>query len=119
MSRWGLRIDSERRVMDISIIICVPLRSTISLFPRSTTRATLLPQNRKKLARTRRRGRRRGISLRALRTNYRAAHVVVELAIIEGTRSALRGGYIKSAFLMYFYLYIFFKYYIPSKTTII
>jgi hypothetical protein len=77
------------------------------------------PPKPKKLARTRRRGRRRGISLRALRTNYRAAHVVVELAIIEGTRSALRGGYIKSAFLMYFYLYIFFKYYIPSKTTII
>jgi hypothetical protein len=32
---------------------------------------------------------------------------VVELAIIEGIRSALRGGHIKSAFLMYFHLYVF------------
>jgi hypothetical protein len=78
------------------------------LFPHSaTTSATLLPQNQKKLAQTKRRGRRRGISLRALRTNYIATHVMVELAIIEGIRSALRGGHIKSAFLIYFHLYIF------------
>jgi hypothetical protein len=61
--------------MDILTTIYAPSRSTIFLFPRSaTTSASLLPQNRKKLAQTRRRGRKRGISLRALRTNHTAIY---------------------------------------------
>jgi hypothetical protein len=58
-------------------------------------------------AQTRRRERRRGISLRALRTNYIAVHIVVELVIIKGIReTALHRGHIEGAFLMYFYYYI-------------
>jgi hypothetical protein len=65
------------------------------------------PRNRKRLAQTRRRGRRRGISLRGHRTYYIAIYVIVELAIIGGIRrTALYRGLIKSAFLMYFHLYI-------------
>jgi hypothetical protein len=68
----------------------------------------LLLQNLKKLAQTKRRGRRMWIGLRALRTNHIAIHAVVELAIIKGTRgTALHGRHIKSAFLMYFHLYTF------------
>jgi hypothetical protein len=93
--------------MDILTTICTPSRSTIFLFPCSaTTSASLFPQNRKKLAQTRRRGKRRGISLRGHRTYYIAVHVVVELAIIGGIRTALHGGLIESVFLMYFHLNI-------------
>jgi len=94
--------------MDILTTICTPSRSTIFLFPCSaTTSASLFPQNRKKLAQTRRRGKRRGISLRGHRTYHIAVHVVVELAIIGGIRrTALHGGLIERVFLMYFHLYI-------------
>jgi hypothetical protein len=98
--------------MDILTTICAPLRLTISLFLSSTmTSATLPPpKNRKKLAQTRRRGRRRGISLRGHRTYYIAVHVVAELAMIRGIRrTVLHRGLIKSAFLIYFYLYIIFN----------
>ena len=48
-----------------------------------------------------------GISLRGHRTYYIAIHVVVELAIIGGIkRTALHGGLIETAFLMYFHYYI-------------
>jgi hypothetical protein len=98
-------------VIDILIIIYVLLRSTIFLFPRSTTTSAILPpQNRKKLAQIRGRGRRRGISLRGHRIYHIAVHVVVELAIIRGIRrTALYRGLIKSVFLIYFYLYIIFN----------
>jgi hypothetical protein len=94
--------------MDILITIYILLRLTISLFLGSiTTSAILLPRNRKKLARTRRRERRRGISLRSHRTYYIAIYIVVELAIIRGIRRiTLYRGLIKSAFLIYFHLYI-------------
>jgi hypothetical protein len=50
-------------------------------------------------AQTRRREGRRGISLRALRTNYIAIHIVGELAIIKGIReTALQRGHIEGAF---------------------
>jgi hypothetical protein len=74
-------------------------RSTIFLFPYSaTTSASSSPKPKK--AGPNQKKRRRGISLRALRTNYIATHVVVELAIIEGIRSALHGSHI--------FIYIYF-----------
>jgi len=76
----------------------VPSRSTIFLFPYSATSASSSPKPKK--AGPNQKKRRRGISLRALRTNYIATHVVVELAIIEGIRSALHGGHI--------FIYIYF-----------
>jgi hypothetical protein len=85
---------------------CALSRSTIFLFPYSVTTSTSTSPKLKKAGPNQKRSR-QGISLRALRTNYIAVYVVVELAIIEGTRSTLRRGHIKSAFLMYFYLYIF------------
>jgi hypothetical protein len=82
--------------------------------------ASLLLQNPKKLAQTRRSGRRRGTSLKALRTNNTAVRVVVKLAITGGIQrtALLYGGLIESAFLMYFYYYIF-EYHTPFKTMIL